>query len=293
MNRDISVIIPTYKDWFRLKYCLDALSNQTYPNDKFEVIVINNAPDDNCPYELPASNIKILEESMPGSYAARNTGIKNAKGKYLAFTDSDCIPSPNWLETAMIKFQKAPDTRLAGAVKIFPNKKNPTYINKFESLFAIRQENFTKRNMASTANFLCKKDLFNEAGLFDGTKFSGEDHEWNLRASKLGIPLRYEPECVVLHPARNKSQILTKTKRLLPRYLKNHAPYKSNIFLFFWGFYLIRPPYSYAKELIKNKAERKLSTFEISRMLLLIYQTKFIQFITHYKLLFGGKKERL
>jgi len=293
MSEFLSVIIPTYKDWDRLWLCLDALNKQTYPDNCFEIIVVNNAPNYSCPYKLPSSNMKIIDESTPGSYAARNTGIKNAKGDYLAFTDSDCIPLENWIEKAMNIFKKSSETRIAGAVKIFPIRENPAYINKFESIFAIRQDKFSKQNKASTANFFCKKSLFSLVGLFDSTKFSGEDHEWNVRAAvSTGIPLRYEPECVVLHPARNKTQIITKTKRLFPRYLENFAPFRSKFLLFIWGFYLIRPPIIYARELIKNKVEHKLSIFEIIRLLLLIYQIKLIQFVTHYKLLLGGTKER-
>src|SRR5690554_2984846 len=98
---EISVIIPTYKDWERLALCLQALENQSFKPSNFEIIVINNLPGDLPPaaFKLP-KNAVLVDEGKPGSYAARNTGIGMAKGEILAFTDSDCIPHKDWLINA-------------------------------------------------------------------------------------------------------------------------------------------------------------------------------------------------
>src|SRR5690554_6136694 len=89
----VSVIIPTYHDWERLRLCLDSLNRQTYPKERYEIIVVNNDPEDVVPanFVVP-NNFTILEESKPGSYAARNRAIQAAKGEIYAFTDSDCQP---------------------------------------------------------------------------------------------------------------------------------------------------------------------------------------------------------
>lgn len=78
----ISIIIPTYKDWDRLSNCIEAINNQTYPKSSYEVIIVNNDPSEVAPRDLLYSqrlNIIIVTEIMPGSYAARNTGLKHAK----------------------------------------------------------------------------------------------------------------------------------------------------------------------------------------------------------------------
>jgi len=103
----VSVIIPTYRDWNRLKLCVNALKNQTYPKNRFEAIVVNNDPADPCPYCPLPDNFVLTTEGKPGSYAARNAGIKIAKGDILAFTDSDCIPYSDWIEQVRIPGKSA------------------------------------------------------------------------------------------------------------------------------------------------------------------------------------------
>jgi len=131
----ISVIIPTYHDWERLKLCLAALREQTYPQDRFEVLVVNNDPQDPVPeMELP-NNFQVLSESKPGSYAARNKGISVAKGEILAFTDSDCIPYEDWLEKAVERLLDGAQ-RVAGHVELFFKSEKLTPAEIFEKAFA-------------------------------------------------------------------------------------------------------------------------------------------------------------
>ena len=79
----VSIIIPTYKDWDRLKICLNALNDQSYPYNKFEVVVINNDTNNLPPYKINNLNVKLINEKTIGSYAARNAGIKLQKVIYL------------------------------------------------------------------------------------------------------------------------------------------------------------------------------------------------------------------
>ena len=92
----ISVIIPVYRDWDDLRRCLAALTQQSWSESDFEILVVNNdtqpAPDD-----LVAPNLRLLQEPQGHSYAARNAGVAAARGELLAFTDADCQPAPDWL----------------------------------------------------------------------------------------------------------------------------------------------------------------------------------------------------
>ena len=67
----ISVIIPTYHDWQRLRACLNALKLQTLSYDKFEIIVINNDHNDLVPPDINGKNLTVLSQPIKGSYAAR------------------------------------------------------------------------------------------------------------------------------------------------------------------------------------------------------------------------------
>ncbi len=105
-----SVIIPVLNDVDRLRLCLAALDSQTYPKERFEVIVVDNGsavdPRDALPVNAPPTQVFVLREEQPGSYAARNRGIAMAHGEVLAFTDADCVPRPDWIEHGIATLQR-------------------------------------------------------------------------------------------------------------------------------------------------------------------------------------------
>lgn len=207
----VSVIIPIHHDWDRLSLCLEALKNQTYPKRKFEVIIINNAPSNKCPYQRLAKNMKVIDEAKRGSYAARNKGIKVANGEVLAFTDSDCIPKFDWIEKAVSHME---NMRIAGKVELFFRKDKLTVAEDYEKLFAFNQKYYSSIGGGVTANMVAKKCCFDAAGLFDDNLMSGGDIEWGKRAASSGIEIKYCPDVIVSHPARYRlSEILIKKKR--------------------------------------------------------------------------------
>ena len=86
----ISIIIPVYQDHDRLLKLLKSLNSQTLDLRNWEVIVVNNDPEKSLEISVLVNSLyklKVLDEKIPGSYAARNRGIKEAKGDILAFTD--------------------------------------------------------------------------------------------------------------------------------------------------------------------------------------------------------------
>src|SRR5262245_46024865 len=94
----VSVIIPVYNNPDGLRRCLHALEAQTYPKSRYEIIVVDNGSD-TPPADMVRAfdRVTLLEEAVPSSYAARNRGLAQARGEVIAFTDSDCIPAPDWL----------------------------------------------------------------------------------------------------------------------------------------------------------------------------------------------------
>ena len=212
----VSVIIPIYHDWDRLQLCIDGLRKQTYPKDLFEVIIINNDPGDHPKNLHLLENSSLLSESKPGSYAARNTGIAVAKGEILAFTDSDCIPTPKWLENGVFEISQGID-RVAGKVELFYNYEKLTFAEIFEKAFAFPQEGYVKSGRSCiTANLITTADAFNKVGLFNSFLLSGGDMEWGWRARNLGLSIIYSPETIVFHPARcTIREIIQKNMRVI------------------------------------------------------------------------------
>ena len=97
----ISIIIPTYNRIDKLKRLLEQLDNQM--KDNVEVIVIDDHSDIKLDIEYKWLKYIYLEENSGGASVPRNIGLDNAKGKYIAFIDSDDSIKPNYLETIINK----------------------------------------------------------------------------------------------------------------------------------------------------------------------------------------------
>lgn len=213
----ISVIIPTYYDWERLQLCVNALNKQTYSVKNFEIIVVNNAPDDKAPDSLVLpENCFLLDERKPGSYAARNKALSIAKGDVYAFTDSDCQPKEDWLEVAIDYLKKNPQIdRIGGEISLFSENEKMNWFEIYEVFFAFPQEEFVQSGMAATGNMISRKSVFDELGVFNENLMSGGDGEWGRRVFKQGSQITYLRNCVVFHPTRSEfKDIHTKNKRL-------------------------------------------------------------------------------
>jgi glycosyltransferase involved in cell wall biosynthesis len=95
---EFSLIIPFYNSEQTIERCIQGLLCQTYPNDRFEMIFIdNNSQDASRDIVERYSQVQLLDERVQGVYAARNRGIEAASGMFIAFTDADCVPHPDWL----------------------------------------------------------------------------------------------------------------------------------------------------------------------------------------------------
>lgn len=105
----VSVVIPTRNRQELLKDAIESLFNQSYPKDRYEIIVIDNASTDGTDkmiHSIQSEAPCILkydrkEDQGPGS--ARNLGITKARGRIIAFTDSDCFVDQNWIKNGTAK----------------------------------------------------------------------------------------------------------------------------------------------------------------------------------------------
>ena len=202
----VSIIVPVYNNPEGLKACLDSLSQQTYPQNKFEVIVVDNGSDASPEKMLPfLPNFILTAEQQSGSYAARNKGIKISQGEIIGFTDSDCIPSKNWVEKGLTSFFGIDNCGLvAGKIEIFFKEPNaPTLAELYESVSAFPQEKYVRyRNFGATANIFTSREILDNIGLFNSQLMSGGDREWGERVSKAGYQVVYADQVCVFHPAR-------------------------------------------------------------------------------------------
>jgi len=256
IGKFVSVIIPVYNDVEPLKICLEALENQTYPKNLYEVIVVDNGSDATQDIKGLVSHFDQVEafyESFPSSYAARNKGLQKAKGQIIAFTDADCIPDPNWIQNGVRNLLQVPNCGLvAGKIDIFfRDSHRPTAIELYESITALRQEHHLKNNhFGVTANIFTFKEVIENVGDFNKNLKSGGDFEWGLRVFAYGYYQLYAEDASVRHPARfSLGELYKRTIRIAGGVydrqnlkLKNYSPIKQNLFFFQDLIQSFRPP---------------------------------------------------
>jgi len=216
----VSVIVPVYNDSARLMRCLQALEGQTYPDDAYEVIVVDNASEEDIASVVaPFSQARRIHEAKRGSYAARNRGIACARGDIIAFTDADCIPHDTWLECGVERLVEKPSCGLVGGriEFFFSTSGQPSPAELFDSTHFLKQERYVKREkFAATANAFTWKWVFDDVGQFDDTLQSGGDTEWGQRVAAYGYDICYANKACVQHPARHSySELRQKKMRIV------------------------------------------------------------------------------
>lgn len=208
-----SVVVPVYRQWHLVPKLLASLAAQTLPRVLFEVILVDNGSP-----EVPAldiSGVAVLRCAAPGSYAARNFGAAAARGRWLAFTDADCIADARWLETLLTAAQAGGERLLAGTVRMVASSARPGASEIYDIVKGIPQERYIRRGYAATANLAVPRAAFARLGGFDAGRFSGGDAEFCRRAGRAGVPIALVAEAMVDHPARTSwAEIATKARRI-------------------------------------------------------------------------------
>ncbi|WP_416670035.1 glycosyltransferase family 2 protein [Egbenema bharatensis] len=202
-----SIVIPTYNRPERLQKCLEAISKLDYPSDRFEVIVVDDgSPSPMEPIAAPfqsSLNLTVIRQANSGPAKARNAGAAKAQGQYLAFTDDDCTPLPNWLTQLEAKFAITPDCLIGGqTLNALPHNLYSTasqilidYLYDYFNLDAGRSSFFASNNFAMPTH------RFHELGGFD-TSFplaAGEDREFCDRWLHHNYTMLYAPEVQIQH----------------------------------------------------------------------------------------------
>jgi len=186
----VSVIVPTYNRPDMLTGAINSILNQTYQD--FEIIVVNDAGKsvENIIKVLNKnSNITYLSHTKNrGMAAARNTGIKEAKGKYIAYLDDDDIFYPDHLET-LVNFLENSEYKVAytDAYRVHQENENGEYIVTKRDLpysFDFNYDQILVDNFIPILCLMHERSCLNEVGLFDEELSVLEDWDLLIRLSR-------------------------------------------------------------------------------------------------------------
>jgi len=207
---DFSIIVPTLGRPAQLTACLRGIADLEYPRSRFEVIVVDDGSKEPAGplVSAIAGQIHATAHRQPhaGPAAARNAGASLARGKYLAFTDDDCVPAPDWLTRLAARLEASPN-RIAGGrtVNALPDN---DYATASQTLIGYLYECYNPDPDAAsflvTSNLALPAELYRSLGGFDPgyPAAAAEDREFCDRARQREVQLVYAPEAVVYHSHR-------------------------------------------------------------------------------------------
>lgn len=200
-----SVVVPTYRRPHDLAKLLEALSQQTFPKDGFQVIVLDDGGgillDTVVAPFRKILNLTLVCQENKGPAAARNHGASLAEGTFLVFTDDDCRPDPGWLMALAGALEQSPRSLCGGKTRN-ALVKNPFSQATQDLADYVYREYKPVRNVGAfflTNNLALPRKDFLEMGGFDpGLRF-GEDRELCRRWTWRRGALVFVPEALVYH----------------------------------------------------------------------------------------------
>jgi glycosyltransferase involved in cell wall biosynthesis len=240
----VSVIIPTYNYAHFLATAIESVLNQTYTD--FELIVVDDGSTDNTKQVVAAfqSNhqVQYVFQSNQGDAAARNTGIRQSSGKYLAFLDSDDAWTPDKLQiqtTVLEQYRHYSIVYSAVIYQIFQQKQlvSSRIVHKSRRYEQSLYEDLLYQNtiIGSHSGVVVRREAFEKLGLFDEAFHICDLDLWR-RFSEF-YNFYYVPQALVYirkhdtNLSRNRELIadnyaryIQKLNRDLPKHYRYHLP---------------------------------------------------------------------
>lgn len=205
----VSVVIPTYKRADMLKNAINSVQSQTYKN--IEVIVIDDN-DPNCEHRLKTKelmkyyenqvNIRYIchSKNLNGS-AARNTGIKNSLGEYIAFLDDDDEFLPKKIELQVSRLEELGDQWGICYTKFSREKNGKLFDRGIEEREGHLNTEILKGTffISAGSNMLLRRSVVEEIGGFNESFKRRQDLEFLLRASLITKIAHVSQDCLIIN----------------------------------------------------------------------------------------------
>lgn len=211
-----SVVVPIKNAARTLPICLAALSRLDPPPS--EIVLVDNGSSDGSlalqeafAGSVRAADVRLLREPRPGAAAARNAGIRAARGAVVVLMDADCEPEPDWLKHLLAPFEEDAVGAVAGRVVSAPAGST---VELFSALYTLQLPDQPKRSTRwtpweggyVTANFAVRAETLKAVGDLDeasvGATACGSDYDLCARIYTHGQSVVYEPAARVRHHHR-------------------------------------------------------------------------------------------
>lgn len=198
----VSIVIPAHNAAATLRECLTACLNQTFHD--YEVIVVDDGSTDTTPKIAREFPVALIQQPQRGPAVARNAGAKAASGDVIAFTDSDCIPHPDWIDKLTRDFGDR--VGAVGGTYGIANRQSLLARMVHEEIAARHGKYTSPVDFLGSYNLAVVNEVFREVGGFDESfrAASGEDNDLSYRIADAGYTLWFARAAIVdhYHPTR-------------------------------------------------------------------------------------------
>jgi mycofactocin system glycosyltransferase len=205
----VSIVIPVKDREGELGRCLDTLARLAYPKELLQVIVVDDGSSDGSADVASRHGALVVPSGGcgRGPAAARNRGATAASGEILAFIDSDCTASENWLAELMPAFSDPATAAVGGLVD---GMRDAGPLDRYEAVMSSLSLGSRERSGNSgddtfylpSCNLLVRRQAFLGVGGFSDGMHVGEDVDLTWRLRDRGWTIRYRPEGRVWHEHR-------------------------------------------------------------------------------------------
>jgi glycosyltransferase involved in cell wall biosynthesis len=195
-----TIVVPVFNGADTIAECLDSLLALNYPPELREIIVVNNNSTDKTADILAAyqDRVTLLKEQTRGPSAARNRGIREARGKIVAMTDADCVVDVDWLRNLVMLL----GDRSIGIVGGRILSRTPcNYVEKFGETIHDHQKAIEvfKPPYVITMNWASPLKVLLEAGLFNESYIRCEDVDLSQKILESGYKIVYQDSAIIHH----------------------------------------------------------------------------------------------
>ena len=205
---EFSVVVPTYRRPTELARCLAALSRLDPEGPSFEVLVVDDgggaASDPAAAAPASAIGWRLIRRPHLGPAAARNAGAREARGRWLAFTDDDCEPRPGWLAGFAARFAEDPAAGLGGTTANLLPECTLARAHQLLVDFVCRVDAGGRATFFASNNLALPAEAFHALGGFDESFpfAAGEDRDLCARFRAAGGRWLAAPEARIAHRHR-------------------------------------------------------------------------------------------
>lgn len=205
----VSVIIPVRNRPDDIAACLQSLEELNYPDDKLEIIVVDDASTDSTPDIASRFGVRLipLGQHKQAAYC-RNVAARRSRGDLLAFLDSDCRADSEWLRELVPAFKDRTVAAVGGVVESYFNKNGLDRYEKVKSSLNVssRFRRSTEKDpffYLPACNLLVRCNIFLKGNGFQEKLFVGEDVDFCWRLQERGCHFEYRTQGRVFHKHRN------------------------------------------------------------------------------------------